>query len=209
MPKASVITADIVNSTRLSKAELKKLMNVLTSVFKEHQYEFFRGDSFQVLVKKPADALTVLLAARLATMKLLPAQTMPVTDIRASIGIGNVKLPVRALQTAGGEAFVLSGRNFDKMTKEERLIVTCNESNETVAVGLKVIACFIDYLFQRLTVKQAAVVLELLMNHTQTETARRLKKSQATINKHVQSAGWVQIEMLLKNYKLLVNSIQD
>ncbi|MES2882396.1 MAG: hypothetical protein V4676_09630 [Bacteroidota bacterium] len=52
------------------------------------------------------------------------------------------------------------------------------------------------------------MVFELLMSRTQTETARLLKKSQATVNKHVQSAGWVQIEMLLKNYDLLVNSIK-
>lgn len=208
MRKASVITADIVNSTKLSKVDLKKLMNVLVMIFQKHQYEFFRGDSFQVLVRNPTEALQVLLAARLAAMKLLPAHAMPVTDVRTSIGIGNVKLPVRVLQTATGEAFVLSGRNFDKMGKDERTIINCSESNEIAAVGLNIIARFIDYLFQRLTVKQAAVVFELLMSRTQTETARRLKKSQATINKHVQSAGWVQIEMLLKNYELLVNSIQ-
>ncbi|MES2882397.1 MAG: hypothetical protein V4676_09635, partial [Bacteroidota bacterium] len=125
MQKVSVITADIVNSTQLTKAEIKKLATVLGLVFKDYQYEFFRGDSFQVLVKKPVDALSVLLAARLAAMKLLPAETVPFTDIRASIGIGNVKMPVRVLQTATGEAFVLSGRSFDKMRKEERLIITC------------------------------------------------------------------------------------
>jgi len=86
----AVITADIVNSTKLSKTEYKKLMKSLTAVLQEHQHEFFRGDSFQVLVKSPSNALQVLLQARTAAMKLSEA-SMPVTDIRASIGIGQVK----------------------------------------------------------------------------------------------------------------------
>ncbi len=69
-------------------------------------------------------------------------------------------------------------------------------------------AQFIDYLFQRLTYKQAAVVWELLMDRTQIETAKRLKKSQATIHKHVQSAGWREIEKLLTDYKNLVPLIE-
>src|SRR4029079_17471020 len=112
--------------------------------------------------------------------------SMPVADIRASIGIGYVKLPVKSFQNAG-DVFILSGRAFDKMTKEERTIIVSDEKNKAVNLGLKVVSQFIDYLFQRLTFKQAAVVYELLMNKTQVETAKRLKKSQATVHKHTQA----------------------
>jgi len=203
----AIITADIVNSTKLSKAEYKKLMKSLTTVLQEHQHEFFRGDSFQVLVKSPNDALQVLLQARTAAMKLSEA-SMPVTDIRASIGIGQLKLPVKSFQTASADVFILSGRAFDKMPKAERLTIVCDEKNKAVNLGLKIISQFIDYLFLRLTFKQAAVVYELLMERTQVDTANRLKKSQATIHKHAQSAGWPQIEKLLIEYKNLVPLIE-
>ena len=202
MDLSAVITADIVNSTKISKADYKKLLKNLTVILQEHKHEFFRGDSFQVLVKSPGEALRVLLQTRTAAMKL-SASAMPVADIRASIGIGNVKLPVKSFQTASGDVFILSGRAFDKMEKDERLIIVCNEKNKAINSGLKVISQFIDYLFQRLTFKQAAVVYELLMDHTQTDTAKRLKKSQATIHKHTQAAGWPEIEKLLEEYKKL------
>jgi hypothetical protein len=203
----AVITADIVNSTKLSKVENKRLTNTLGIIFQNHQYEFFRGDSFQVLAKSPNEALGLLLQARTAAIKL-SGSSVRISDIRASIGISTVKLPVKSLQSASGEVFILSGRTFDKMTKEQRLMMVSNEKNEAVNLGLKLISQFIDYLFQRLTLKQAAVVYELLMNRTQIETAKRLKKSQATIHKHVQAAGWFEIESLLTEYKNLIALIK-
>jgi hypothetical protein len=207
MNRYAVITADIVNSTRLSKAEYKKLVKNLTAVFQEHQHEFFRGDSFQVFVKSPGDALRILLLTRVTAMKL-SGPSLAAADIRASIGIGNVKLPVRSFQTASGDVFILSGRSFDKMAKEERTTIVSDEKNKAVNSGLKILSQFIDYLFQRLTFKQAAVVYELLMEKTQIDTAKRLKKSQATVHKHAQAAGWPQIENLLADYKNLIALIE-
>jgi len=205
MVLSAVITADIVNSTKLSKAEYKRLMKSLEEILQPYQHEFFRGDSFQVFVKSPDQALRVLLQARTVAMKL--SESSP-SDIRASIGIGQVKLPVKSFQTASGDVFILSGRSFDKMVKDERLIIVSDEKNKAVNLGLKLISQFIDYLFQRLTFKQAAVVYELLMDHSQIDTAKKLKKSQATIHKHIQAAGWPQTEKLLTDYKELIALIQ-
>jgi len=203
----AVITADIVNSTKLSRPEYKKLVKNLTALLQGHQYEFFRGDSFQVLVKSPEEALKILLQLRTAAMKL-SGSAMPLADVRASIGIGSIKLPVKSFQTASGDVFVLSGRSFDKMPKEERLMIICDEKYKAINLGLKLVSQFIDYLFQRLTFKQAAVVHELLMNRTQIETAKRLKKTQATVHKHTQAAGWPELEKLLKDYKDLIALIE-
>jgi hypothetical protein len=203
MDLVAVITADIVNSTKLGKTEYKKLTKALETILQPHQYEFYRGDSFQVLVKSPQEALKILLQARTTAMKT-SGTSMPVSDVRASIGLELIKLPVKTFQTASGEAFVLSGRNFDSMPKEERLSVVSNEKNKAVNLGLQLVSRFTDYLFQRLTFKQAAVIHELLMERTQTETAKRIKKSQATVHKHAQSASWPEIEKLLTDYKNLI-----
>lgn len=207
MVTGAVITADIVNSTKLSGTEHKKLIKNLGVVFHDHRYEFFRGDSFQVFIKTPGEALQVLMKARTTAMKIA-GSSAPTADIRASIGIGNVKLPVSSFQTAVGDVFILSGRAFDKMTKDSRLIILCEEKYRAINSGLKVISQFIDYLFQRLTLKQAVVVYELLMEQTQIETAKKLKKSQATIHKHMVAAGWPEIEKLQAEYKNLVTLIE-
>ena len=204
----AVITADIVASTQLSRTDSKKLMKNLLLLLNPHLHEFFRGDSFQVYVKSAEDALPLLLQLKTVALKTLTDTSAPVTDIKACIGIGSVKLPVKTLRTANDEAFILSGRQFDKMKPAQRVAIVCSEKNETAGIGLRVIAQFLDYIFLHMTPKQASVVFELLMKRTQIETARRLKKSQATVHKHTQSSGWPEIEKLVGEYRLLTNTIQ-
>jgi hypothetical protein len=207
MKRRAVITADIVNYTKLLSVDQKELLKVISSLARPNKLEFYRGDSFQVYLKHPHDALKLLLKMRTAAKRINHGSMMPVADIRASIGIGTVKEPIRTLKTATGEAFILSGRNFDVIVNsEQRLIIQSNQ--DSIAPALKLIAYFVDYLMMRLTSKQAEVVFELLNSHTQIEVARILDKSQATISQHLQSAGWMEMEKLLDEFEKLISEIQ-
>ena len=203
----AVITADIVNSTRLKKAEEKTLVNNLSSILKSYKFEFYRGDSFQAYIADPKQALKIVFQARAAAKKLSSGFSSPFADVRASIGIGNITGTVKELKTAKGEAFLLSGRIFDEMSKSGKRL-KIQSPNESVNLGLKVIANYADSLFAQLTSKQAAVVFELLMDRNQIETAKRLKKSQPTINKHAQSARWIEINNLLEDYQLFIDQLK-
>lgn len=205
MALSAIITADIVNSTRLSRADVKKIMKHIEVVFEGHLIEFFRGDSFQVFLKDPSPALQMILLARTGAIKI----SNGISDIKASIGIDQVKLPLKQLNTASGNAFLISGRSFDKMDEATKLVMATNEINSTVNTGFRLLSGFVDYLFRHITAKQAAVVFELLMNRSQVEAAKRLKKSQATIHKHIQSAGWPEMEKLMAEYILLIKSINS
>lgn len=206
MPVIAVITADIVNSTRLKKAEEKLLISNLSFILKSYKFEFYRGDSFQAYIPDPKQALKVVLQVRAAAKRLSSGFSSPFTDVRASIGIGNTTEPVKDLKTAKGEAFLLSGRAFDEMSKTGKRL-RIQSSSEAMNLGLKIIANYADSLFSQLTTKQAAVVFELLMDHNQVETAKRLKKSQPTINKHAQSARWVEINNLIEDYQLFITQL--
>ena len=118
-----------------------------------------------------------------------------------------MKSIIKVLHTATDEAFVLSGRAFDALKTPQRLLFSCSEKNKTVQLGLQVAGDFIDYVFRHLTIKQAGVLFELLQSRTQMETAKLLKKSQATVNKHAQAAGWPELEKLLANYKQFISAI--
>lgn len=200
MATAAVITADIVNSTQLTRLAGKKLTDKLRSLLAPYKFGFYRGDSFQVYLKDPGNALIVVLRLRAA------ARTIGVIcDIRASIGIGKVKPNFRKLSTATGEAFTLSGRAFDEISKTgDRLII--RSSDQSVNLSLKIMGYFIDYIFKALTPKQAEVLLVLLAGNTQLEAARKLRKSQSTINKHAQSAGWNELVKLSAEFRGLVLS---
>jgi hypothetical protein len=201
MSIVAVITADIVNSTLLSSQQYKKLIGNISAVLKDQKFEFYRGDSFQVYVKNPQIALEIIFRIRTAARSL-----SPIHDIRASIGIGQVRLPIKSLKTAKSEAFVLSGRGFDELQNSSYLKI--KSFKEEANSSLKIIAYFSDYIFSGLTPKQAAVVFQLMQNHTQAKVAKKLKKSQATINKHAQSGGWSEIERLLNEYQQVLTQFK-
>lgn len=203
---AAVITADIVNSTQLEKSVEKKLGTILSGILRPYKFEFYRGDSFQVFLPNPKDALKIVLQTRVAAKRLIPQSPTPLADIRASIGIGHSNARIKNLSTANGEAFILSGRAFDEMNKPDQRLVM-QSPNEVINLGLKVASNYIDSLFSQLTARQAAVFFELLMGYTQTETAKILKKSQATVNKHSQAARWSEINSLLQDYQLFIDQL--
>jgi hypothetical protein len=202
---SAVITADVVNYTGLPIKDQQKLMDALSQLAKPNKLEFYRGDSFQVYLKHPNEALRLLVKMRTAARSI--NAEFPMTDIRASIGIGEVNHPLKALGTASGEAFILSGRSFDNMFQTEQKLVIQSEQPQ-MQTTLRLIASFIDYLMNQLTSKQAEVVFELLNNQTQLEAAKKLKKSQATVNQHLQSAAWSEIEKLLGEFERLNFTIQ-
>jgi hypothetical protein len=204
MASGAIVTGDIVNSTRLKKPEEKKLLNTLSSILKPYQYMFYRGDSFQVYIADPKNALKTVLQMRAAAKRLPSESSLPLADIQASIGIGSVTKPIKNLETATGEAFLISGRTFDEMSKSGKRLVI-KSSNDSINLGLKIVANYADSLFSLLTSKQAAVLFELLMERNQKETAKALKKSQPTINKHAQSARWPEINNLIEDYKLFID----
>jgi hypothetical protein len=207
MAIGAVITADIANYTQLSPGDQKKLINMISSLVKNHKIEFYRGDGFQIYLRHPKEALKLLLYLRTAAKSIDQHASKPVADIRAGIGIGPVNLPVKTVRTATGEAFVLSGRGFDGIDKSKQRLIIQSE-NPSVTATLKVIASFIDYLLDRLTSKQAEVIFELLDDQTQKEAARKLHKSQATINRHVKSSGWAEIVNLMNDYEEITAQIK-
>ncbi len=128
------------------------------------------------------------------------------SDIRISIGLGKVKTPVAVLGTTKGEAFVLSGRAFDELTKNDTRLAIAS-SNKLAAQGLEVIADYINSIFKNMTVKQAGVIFELLKGGSQHTVAAKLKKSRSTINEHVAAGRWPEIEKLLQQYENIINQL--
>jgi hypothetical protein len=206
MAMRAVLTGDIVNSTMLGKTAEKKLLHLMQQLFRDHKLEFYRGDSFQALLQQPAAALRLSLLCRAAAISLQESQPPAWSDFRISIGIGEVISPVRTLKTAKGQAFVLSGRALDEITKtNSRLaIITGNElANE----GLQVIADYINSIFGAMTGKQAEAIFPLLKGETQQAVAHKLKKTKSTIHQRVISGRWPEIEKLLLQFEKIITQL--
>ncbi|MCB0395785.1 MAG: transcriptional regulator [Flavobacteriales bacterium] len=113
----SVITGDIIHSRTLQNQDpwlipLKKLFNEYGKTPKV--WEIYRGDSFQVEVKDPADALLTAIRIK-ATVKCVKG-----IDVRMGIGIGGKDYEANRVSESNGEAFVHSGERLESMKKEKQ-----------------------------------------------------------------------------------------
>jgi hypothetical protein len=206
MTVKAVLTGDIVNSTRLGLAKDKKLTHALLEIFEGDKMEFYRGDSFQAYVKDPRHALRLALLSRTAAIRLFKDEGRVIADIRISIGIGKVVSPVKVLKTAKGEAFLLSGRQFDNIIKMNRRLAIIS-NNALANEGLQVIADYLDQIFFTMTGKQAEVVFEMLKGKTQKEVAGKIKRTKSTVHQRTLSGRWPEIESLLQRYENIINQL--
>ena len=207
MTVQAVLTGDIVNSTGLTAVMEKRLIRVILELFNAHKVEFFRGDSFQVYVKDPKEALKLALLSRTAAISLFKGEKAISSDIRISIGIGTVETPVKALRTAKGEAFLFSGRKFDEIAKSTcRLAIVA--ADPLAKEGLDIIADYINSIFEGMTGKQAEVIFELLKGEIQKSIAKKLRKTKSTIHQRIISGRWSEIERLLLHYENIINQLK-
>ena len=202
----AVLTGDIVNSTLLEPSLEKKLLKLLQHILSDHKQEFFRGDSFQAYIKESPQALRIALQCRTAAIGLQPDQSPAVSDVRISIGIGQVESPVRTLATAKGEAFLLSGRALDAMDKTEGRLIIIIE-NKLTNYAFSVMSDYINSIYKQMTPKQAEVIFELLKGYSQQHVAEKLNRSKSTISQHVTAGRWDEIENILKKYQEIVQLI--
>ncbi len=199
----AVLTGDIVNSTKLPPAKEKALVKLLEQELKSYKYEFYRGDSFQVLVKEAGDSLRIALLCRTAAIGITENNE---ADIKVSIGLGEVDDRIKTLGSAKGEAFIISGRAFDELEKTgSRLVIST--ANTMANLSLQVVADYVNSIYSRMTSKQAKVIFELLKGGLQQNVVKKLKKSKSTISQHANSGRWTEIEKILNQYELLVKEI--
>ena len=111
-----VITGDIINSKKNNpKTWLKPLKKELDTIGKSPKYwEIYRGDSFQVIVSNPKNALLTAIKIK-ATLKCIQG-----INVRMSIGMGSRTHNAPKITESNGSAFVHSGEKFETLKKEKQ-----------------------------------------------------------------------------------------
>jgi len=127
-------------------------------------------------------------------------------DIRQSIGLAVQTSPVRQLPSAKGAPFLLSGRSFDPM-KEQGVLLVISTERELFNEVFAMLAAFADDIFESMTPKQALVIYELLSGRTQQEVAKKLKKTQPTINRQARAAKWHRLQELLTKFDYFIKQL--
>lgn len=227
--KVAVITGDLVNSRQISiekREEIYAYMEwsyscfvIQRGCFTDFKLEFFRGDSFQLLVENPEMALRValFLRARLrAAYGKKNLQEEPwlskytqksgnkkLWDARMSIGIGDMEYRSKSVITSDGEAFVLSGHELDKMKSNERLSIKMQGVDECSLMQsqFNTLLRMSDALVQGWTEAQSQLAAECLLfpNKTQQALEKEYGIPQTTISRR-KSGGHIDEILSLCDY---------
>lgn len=203
-----VITGDVVGSTKINDfGKLPKLINDLITEISlcctKCKVEISRGDSFQVLVEDPKQALLVALLIRAGFRKSSIDLGNKDLDVRLSVGIGEVSYMDEKIGQSNGEAFILSGHGFDNLTKTQRLSV--QTFSDSINSELKVETAFIDDIVSNWTHLHGEIMYQsLLTDSTQCELAKKLGTSQQNICKRLRCAKEKLVRLYLNRFSSLI-----
>jgi hypothetical protein len=218
----AIITGDVIHSTKMSIEQREWLFKQIANVLKQWDKDFgmksetFRGDSFQCLVKKPADALKLALLQKTFIRSLNPSNVYEVRkinsnqkrgmfyptwifDARIAIGLGEVDLLTNRLAASGGEAFQLSGQLLDTMKhKKQSLAISTNDKfNEELETEF----ILLDAIISKTTALQCEVINLKLLGYTEIEIGKQLNIMQSAVNQRSVSGNWNAIESMIKRFE--------
>jgi len=111
----AVITGDIIGSGKSRQTgqwltRLKESFRIAGA----KRSEVFRGDSFQLELRKPERALEAALIIR-TSLKAMTAFYQRGMDVRVAVGIGQQEFKAKKVSESNGEAYRFSGRLLDKL----------------------------------------------------------------------------------------------
>ncbi len=214
----AVITADIVNYSKLNKKQADKVLQVFYDLFKNEKglknnvadnFSVRRGDNIQVEVDTPAFAMNIALLLKTAVNRIsfdkVKKRKAPV-DVRIAIGIGEVEAERSNVNVSFGEAYMLSGRTLDSMKKAKRLIEIRTNDKETdreLSTELRLL----EVIMNNWKITSADVLFWTLLGLDEKQVSEKLGISQPAVNQRKKVAGWNAVNSLLKRYEELIKKI--
>jgi hypothetical protein len=201
----SVLTGDIIKSRSLKNsnqwiAPLKKTLSDNGSSPKD--WEIYRGDSFQVEVTNPEDAVLKAIKIK-ATIKCIKD-----LDVRIAIGIGTKDFKGTKITESNGEAFVNSGLKLEGLKKEKQNLAIkspWNDFDEEMNLLLRLSLIAMDN-----WTRGAAELIKVLVDHQdikQSKLAKKLKISQSSVSEKKTRAFYSEIMDLELFYRKKINAL--
>lgn len=187
----AVLTGDLVNSSRLDAADLDHQRQRLYFAVEEVRrsdpdliigdLQFFRGDSWQLALRKPGLFLRMAVLLRAALLSELPRG-----DTRIAVGLGPAELlDETSVSKSVGEAFTRSGLALDEMGRRRSIEVSAAPVVLAAVDWLPPLLGVVSAIVGRWTEKQARVAMFALHPGEihQKDIAHRLGLSQQGVSK--------------------------
>lgn len=198
----SVITGDIVQSRQADSATwLARLKKVLSSEGKSPRtWEIYRGDSFQVEVKDPAQAFLIAIRIKAAI------KTVKNLDVRMAIGIGDKKFASNRVAESDGDAFIRSGETLETLKKSKHKLAIktpWEEFDREMNICFRLAGIPMDD-----WTPNSAELIQILTNNrylTQKALAKRLGVTQPSISERQNRSHYEEVMELEELYREKVN----
>lgn len=205
----AVVSGDIVDSSKLSTKDRKKLEQFLWEEatrlnINDSEFSVQRGDSFQFIT--PArDAFEKSIRFRCALKNLF---TEHAADARIAIGLGEITVKGKTVASSDGTAFQRSGKTLDTLKDlGVNLAVSCGIDIWDMA--WQSIAGLADEHISAWSNKQAEAILGRLDNLTYEQMSEKFKVNSSAVHKRVQSAHWKSVQQALEFYVNWVTHLEQ
>lgn len=183
----AVIKGDIVSSRKIENPE--KWLLPLKGLFNEWgkspgQWEVVWGDSFQLELDHPKEALRKALLVKALIKKIASEKTnRSLIDVRMAIGIGGKSYSSERITESNGEAFINAGEKFEELEKEKSNLLVKSpwlDFDGEMNLFIKLASVFMD----KWSVASAELVEMALKhpNYTQNEIGNRLGIKQNSVS---------------------------
>ncbi|ANQ52522.1 AsnC family protein [Flammeovirga yaeyamensis] len=184
----AILTADIVSSTKTRDNDLwssciEEVMNL--PFFEDIRWDIFRGDSFQIELTDPSKSLYLAVLLRVFINAKKELYDLKI-DVRISIGIGKEGFEGDNVMSSDGQAYKLSGRNFDKFHQSQRRLSIATTWDYDL-IGFQESVQLIEHLISNWSFSSFTVAKHYLLGVTkQKELAELVGVSQPAIHKRIQ-----------------------
>jgi len=210
----AVVTADVIDSTKLSVEGEDLVLKVIYDTFgtdstlrtnvEESSFTITRGDSIQIELEDATKALKTALLLKTAINKItLLSNRKPSIDVRIAIGIGEVTAKRSFVNESTGEAYTNSGRTLDSMKKNKRTLAI-KAGNDKLDAELETEFKLLEVIMSGWVVTSAEVLYWTLIGLNENEISDKLGKTQSAINQRKKTSGWSGIEPLLERFEELM-----
>lgn len=216
----AVITADIIDYTKLTSNDANRVIDAISSVFNSPQaltnvrtnlnatYSIRRGDSVQVEINNPVIALKVALLLKTAVnaVNLTPEKkrNKPMVDIRIAIGIGDIDAQRSDVNISSGEAYEHSGRTLDTMKKSKRkILIKTNNKHWDNEINTEL--ALLEEIMKGWKITSAEVLYLTLLGLKEKEIEAELSITQSAVNQRKTNAGWSGLDTLINRFEEIIS----
>jgi hypothetical protein len=203
----SIITGDLIKSRNIgAKHWLPPLRKVLSTEGETpRSWEIFRGDSFQIEIKDPSQALLIAIRIK-ATLKCIKH-----LDVRMAIGIGEKDYAGAKITESNGNAFIFSGEKLEEITREKQNLgvrTPWPEFDREMNLYFRLALVIMD----GWSTSSAELVRMLADQYgerkelKQTKLASKLKITQGSVSTRIKRAYYSEVHALLDYYHERIKS---